>query len=741
MLLRRRRTAGIVGEQQLFPALEQVRHRVQGLLGRLGPGQQLLPAVRHDGAPVAAVAGDEAAAGAEPGDGPAALVGAQAAGHACLPGPHQMLHRVEADEGRTAAVGVAVALNVVLGTQGRAQGAHLAGIGGQGHLPAQILLQGPQHGEVPEGAALDHDAVPQLRHVGDADHLGEDVLDDGAAQARHDVVGLLAVALLVDDGAVHEHRAAAAQHRRIGGAEGSGGDLPHRNAQGGGEVLQEGAAAGGTGLVQHDVGDDAVPQPDGLHVLAADVQQEGGVGHEFPAALGVGHRLHRVVVRLHGLGHHLLAVAGGAHAQDLQPDARLPVFPGQLRQAPLDHQQRFAVVVVVIGVGDALVLVHHHEFGGGAAGVDADVGPQHRTVRNAGGAQQLRTVAALKGLPLRRGGEEGPSPDGTLPVSGGPAQTLRRLRQRHDVRAVLGEQLVDGDGRAPGHDGLRMLRADDVRLPEPQPLRENADEGGVEGQGAALEDDGRRQLQALGQSADGLLGHRVEGGQGDVRPVRPLDQQGLDVRLGEDAAASGDVVDVGAPCRQGLELVRLHVEQGGDLVQKRAGAAGAAAVHPHVGGHKTAQGLVVVEKDHLGVLPAQLHGSAGLGIQRLHGGGVGHHLLYVPGAQRLRRRFAAGAADAHPEGLRGEDGAGLLQQGAGGVQLMGVVALIAGVEHPVGARLQDHQLHRGGAYVNAETQDRGFRVHEKISFRRGSLQPVHTPQSGWDPWELTGLFT
>ena len=111
-------------------------------------------------------------------------------------------------------VGVAVGLHLLLYRQRRAQSAHLAGIGGQGHLSAQILLQRPQDGEVPEGAALDHHPVPQLRDIGDPHHLGEHVLDDGPAEARHQVIGLLAVALLVDDGAVHEHGAPAAQLRR-----------------------------------------------------------------------------------------------------------------------------------------------------------------------------------------------------------------------------------------------------------------------------------------------------------------------------------------------------------------------------------------------------------------------------------------------------------------------------------------------------------------------------------------------
>ena len=142
----------ILFEQQLLPQPEQIRHSLR-LLG----GRRLL---RHHGAPVAPVAGDIAPPVRESQDGPAAVVGAVGAEHAALPGVCKVPHRVKADEGGAAAVGVAVGLHLLLHRESRAQGAHLAGVGRQRHLPAQILLQGPEDGEVPEGAPLDHHPVP-----------------------------------------------------------------------------------------------------------------------------------------------------------------------------------------------------------------------------------------------------------------------------------------------------------------------------------------------------------------------------------------------------------------------------------------------------------------------------------------------------------------------------------------------------------------------------------------------------
>src|SRR5699024_166397 len=71
-------------------------------------------------------------------------------------------------------------------------------------------------------------------------------------------------------------------------------------------------------------------------------------------------------------------------------------------------------------------------------------------------------------------------------------------------------------------------------------------------------------------------------------------------------------------------------QQGGDLVDEGAGAAGAAAVHPHIGGGQGAV-LLLAEEDDLGVLAAQLHGGAGGGVEGPDGGAVGHHLLDIAG--------------------------------------------------------------------------------------------------------------
>ena len=408
---------------------------------------------------------------------------------------------------------------------------------------------------------------------------------------------------------------------------------------------------------------------------------------------------------MEGGGEHLLTVAGGAQAQHLQPDAQLLILLRQGQQAFPDHLQRLTLVVGVEGIRHLFVLVHKDELGSSGAGVDADVPPQDLPVRSIHRLPQLGAVAAEEGLPLHVAGKEGPAGAGwALGLGRGLVQPLHSLCQGHGV-LLSREQLVDRDGSAPGHDGLRVLRPNDVLFLQIQPLRKHPHQRGVEGQRAALKDDGGHQLQPLGQAADGLLGDGVEGGERDIRPLRPLDQQGLDVRLGKHAAAAGDAVNSLPAGGQLLELVRWHVQQRGDLVNKRAGASGAAAVHPHVGGLELSTGLVIVEEDHLGILSAQFHCGADLRVLGPDCRRVGHHLLDIAGPQGCGNGPSAGPAHADAEPRAGKVTGRLLQHLPDGVRLVGVMPLIAGEQYAVVSRVQGHRFDGSGPHIHAEAQN------------------------------------
>ena len=184
-----------------------------------------------------------------------------------------------------------------------------------------------------------------------------------------------------------------------------------------------------------------------------------------------------------------------------------------------------------------------------------------------------------------------------------------------------------------GHDGLLVGEA--------QALLENAHEHGVERARAALEDDWRLELTALCQAADGLLGDGMEARKCQVFLGHAAIEQGLDVGLGVHAAAARDVVDAGAALGERVEVAGLRVEKRGDLVDESACAACARAVHAHVRDASLARLGVLLEEDNLGVLTAQLDGTAYLRVEFADGDGVGHDLLHEGQVELLGKHLSA----------------------------------------------------------------------------------------------------
>ncbi len=81
-----------------------------------------------------------------------------------------------------------------------------------------------------------------------------------------------------------------------------------------GEGLEEGAAARGAGLVEDDRGDDPLPHPQELHVLAADVEDGPDTREDGLGSPAVGDGLHLALVGPEGGLDEGLTVAGGAGA-------------------------------------------------------------------------------------------------------------------------------------------------------------------------------------------------------------------------------------------------------------------------------------------------------------------------------------------------------------------------------------------------------------------------------------------
>ena len=285
---------------------------------------------------------------------------------------------------------------------------------------------------------------------------------------------------------------------------------------------------------------------------------------------------------------------------------------------------------MVVGVEQAAVGGNQRDFGGGGTGVDAQPGGAGVGVYvHLGGVHGV--VTGQEGVVLLLAVKEGG----------------HGVHQAHAVHALLQpvQHLVKGalavvggaQGRAHGGKAVAVLGEDGVRLVQLQSLYKALPQAHEEVEGAAQEDDLALQLPALSQAGHRLVHHRLEDGGGHVLFPPTLVQDGLNVALGEHAAAGGDGVDLLVLQRQFIQLVDGDVHQGGHLVDEGAGAAGAGAVHSFL--QRSA------EEDDLGILAAQLDDSVGVGDICIHRSGGGVDLLDKVDARGVGHAQAGRAGD------------------------------------------------------------------------------------------------
>ena len=142
----------------------------------------------------------------------------------------------------------------------------------------------------------------------------------------------------------------------------------------------------------------------------------------------------------------------------------------------------------------------------------------------------------------------------------------------------------------------------------------------------------------------------------DVARLCALVDEGLDVAFGKNAAAAGDGVGAGRGLRGLVHLVGAHLQQGRHLVNERAGAAGAAAVHADLG-------AVCQEKDFC-VLAAQLDDAVGAGGQPVGCHAGGEDLLHEGHLAAVGQAHAGRAGDGQVGAAIGQIFGGNLFQAA-----------------------------------------------------------------------------
>jgi len=197
---------------------------------------------------------------------------------------------------------------------------------------------------------------------------------------------------------------------------------------------------------------------------------------------------------------------------------------------------------------------------------------------------------------------------------------------------------------------------------------------------------------AAGKTRDRLVDDRLKDRGGEVGFRRALVDEGLNVRLGEYAAARGDGIDLLIVRGLAVKPRGVGLQKSSHLVDERAGAAGADAVH--------ALFQPTFEVNDLGVLAAELNGNVYLrrgALQRLR---YGHDLLHEGHAERLGKVDRTGTRGAQRERAFTEYLVRLLEQVGQRALRVGKMALILPEDH-VFVFVQNNELHRGGAYVDA----------------------------------------
>ena len=152
----------------------------------------------------------------------------------------------------------------------------------------------------------------------------------------------------------------------------------------------------------------------------------------------------------------------------------------------------------------------------------------------------------------------------------------------------------------------------------------------------------------------------------------------------------------------------VGLQKSGHLVDERAGAAGADAVHALL--------EPALEVDDLGILAAKLDGDVHLRRDALKRLRDGDDLLHEGNAERLGKVDRARAGGAQRERAFAEHLVRLLQQIGQRALRVGQVALVLPEDHIV-VFIENDELHRGGADVDACL----IRFHGKPLFM--SLRP------------------
>ena len=272
-----------------------------------------------------------------------------------------------------------------------------------------------------------------------------------------------------------------------------------------------------------------------------------------------------------------------------------------------------------------------HELRGRGTAVDAEVG----VARISGDVLERQVAAAVPRHKLLV----------FLPV-------FEQRVARHDVVAALCRRDARNEfckrhrlfrarreRRADAHEAGRVFGEHGVFVVEVQRLFERFPQSLDEVQRSAQKEHLALDAPALRQARNGLVDDRLKDARRNVLFARALVEQRLDVRFGEHAAAGSDRVHLFRFERKLVHLGDGDVQKGRHLVDERARAARAAAVHALFGAAR--------DEDDLRVLAAEFHRRVGVGVVPADGFERRLHLLHEGHAAALGKPQPRRAGNAH----------------------------------------------------------------------------------------------
>ena len=124
----------------------------------------------------------------------------------------------------------------------------------------------------------------------------------------------------------------------------------------------------------------------------------------------------------------------------------------------------------------------------------------------------------------------------------------------HIPRRIACKHTAQRKSCAIGDHNLRMGRTQCFLWREAQTLCKNIHQCWVKGQRTTLKNNRFLDIQTLSQTADGLLGNSVERRQCQILAGNTLIQQGLDICLGINTTAAGNIINAAALRGQFIEF-------------------------------------------------------------------------------------------------------------------------------------------------------------------------------------------